>query len=248
MKERKFTVKNRSNERLVCIEILPTENPTIPLPAVILCHGFAWFKEEDGIFTELAQRLAKLGYVVYYFDFSGCGESEGDYQQTTLTKLVADLNVIWQEVSGYKYVDAKRLSLVGQSFGTNVVIASQLPIERLVLCGSFYNPYALLSGHMDEFNKDGVSSKYRSNGTDTLIGSQFWADFKHYDLEKLVAQYDCPILFIHGDNDRVVPLENAKPLVTAAKQGALHVIRDADHGLRPNLDGALNAITQFFVS
>ena len=70
---------NSFKDKLICIEALPEETTAEKLPVVILCHGFAYYKEEAGIFTEVAMRLTKRGFAVYYFDFSGCGISSGDF-------------------------------------------------------------------------------------------------------------------------------------------------------------------------
>ena len=250
MTERKFEITNASNEKLVCIEVLPTKEPNSPLPAVILCHGFAYFKEEDGIFTSLAKRLAAKGYAVYYFDFSGCGESEGNYTNTSLTKLTRDLRRVHEEITGLSYIDGDSISLVGQSFGTSVVIAAQiLNVVRVVLCGAFVDPYVLLSGLFDvgDFNEHGISTRGRSDGRVTTIGPQFWQDLKSYQLENLIEKFDCPILFVHGKLDNIVPMSNMWPLLQAAKHphGPI-VLEKSDHGLRPEREQAYRAIEAFF--
>ncbi len=52
---------------------------------IILCHGITVNKEEGGIFTNLAKKLAKVGFAVFRFDFRGHGESEGDSINLTVT-------------------------------------------------------------------------------------------------------------------------------------------------------------------
>src|SRR5580692_9122470 len=160
MTKRKFTVVNTTDEKLVCIEVLPEQRAS-KLPVVILCHGFAYFKEEDGLFTEVSKRLADIGYAVYYFDFSGCGESEGDYTNTTLTKLIQDLRSVYATVIKYPYIDLNNVSLISQSFGSNVIIGAQMKnLQRMVLCGSFTNAYKVLSELFTDFNEKGISTRY----------------------------------------------------------------------------------------
>jgi fermentation-respiration switch protein FrsA (DUF1100 family) len=150
------------------------------------------------------------------------------------------------EVKKFSYIDKTRFSLVGQSFGTNVVIAAQQKVERIVVCGSFHDPYTLLSNHVHEFNEDGISKSYHSSGRVTTIKPQFWSDFKAYDLPKLVATYNCPILFVHGEKDHLVPPDQAGPLIAAAKQAQVEMIKDSDHDLQPNREQAWQAIIDFF--
>lgn len=252
MRPRTFTVINKSGENLACVEVLPKDNPDGKFPVAILCHGFAYYKEEDGLFADMgiADRLQRRGYAVYYFDFSGCGESQGDYQNTSLTKLVDDLKSVYATISGYDYINETDLNLIGQSFGTSVVIASQLPnLRHIVLCGSFYNPYTLISGLFQDFHEFGISkrTKYKSERVITM-GSQFWSDLKTYDLVDSIRAYDCPILFVHGALDKTVPIGLMRPLLEAAQQPVGPVILPAsDHGLQPERAKVLEAVTDFFI-
>src|SRR3989338_1297035 len=56
--------------------------------AVILCHGFRSSKENKAAWAE---RLSD-NFAVLRFDFSGHGESGGDLEDVTLTRLLADMN------------------------------------------------------------------------------------------------------------------------------------------------------------
>lgn len=247
MNKRKFEIINKANERLVCVEVLPSV-ATEKYPVVILCHGYGYFKEEDGIFTEIAQRLAGIGYAVYYFDFSGCGESEGDYSQTTLTKLVSDLKSVVQEVSSYDYINDKDLSLISHSYGSNVVIAAQiLSVKRIAMSGSFANAFKVLSRVFPDFNEHGVSTRNSTSPRAGTIGPQFWKDIKSYDIPDLIKNFDCPILFIHGKLDTIVPLENMQPLFNAAKNpiGPI-ILQQSDHDLSPEREKAFRSVVEFF--
>ncbi len=248
MKTRKFGVLNDSNENLICVEVLPTIPKNQKFPVVILCHGYGYFKEEDGIFTEIAQRLSSIGWAVYYFDFSGCGESEGDYSQTTLTKLISDLKSVVQMVSAYDYIDEKNLSLVSHSYGSNVVIAAQiLGVKRIVMSGSFANAFNVLSRLFPDFNENGVSTRDSTSPRAGKIGPQFWKDIKTYDIADLIKNFDCPILFIHGKLDEIVPIKNMQPLFDAAENpiGPI-ILESSDHDLRPEREKAFRSVVEFF--
>lgn len=248
MNKRKFEIINKANEKLVCIEVLPSPPDGKRFPLVILCHGYGYFKEEDGIFTEIAQRLSKAGYAVYYFDFSGCGESEGDYSQTTLTKLVSDLKSVVKAVAAYDYIDENELSLISHSYGSNVVIAAQiLGVKRIAMSGSFANAFKVLSRLFPSFNENGVSTRDSTSPRAGKIGPQFWNDIKSYDIPDLIKNFDCPILFIHGKLDTIVPLENMQPLFNGAKNpiGPI-ILQKSDHDLSPEREKAFLSVIEFF--
>lgn len=247
MIKRKFTIENHDNEKLVCIEALP-QNYSGKLPVVIMCHGFGYFKEEDGLFIAISDRLTSLGYAVYYFDFSGCGESEGDYSKTTLTKLINDLKSIYEQVTSYDSNDPSRVSLISHSFGSNVIIGAQyMNLERMVLSGSFTNAYTVISNIFDEFYEHGLSRRKATSERSRIMGPQFWADLKKYNMEKLIANFNFPILFIHGVKDTVVPIKYMQPLLKASKNpiGPI-ILESSDHDLKPEREKAYEEITKFF--
>lgn len=232
----------------MCVEVLPVAAPQVSLPAVIMCHGFAYFKEEGGLFTDMAAVLAQQGYAVYYFDFSGCGESDGDYKDTSLTKLVADLKSVLKVVTGFSYINQQELSLVGQSFGTNVCVAAKVPnIKRMVLCGAFDNPHELLSSLFPDFDETKTVTRDRDDGRKTTLEPGFWKDIKQYDLPRDIATLSCPILFIHGELDDIVPLESGKRLMSYAQNATMEIVHKSNHGLRPGHIQVFTAITEFFV-
>lgn len=247
MKTTRFEVKNTSGESLTCIEVLP-DVVADKFPVVIMCHGFAYFKEEDGIFTESAKRLAKLGYAVYYFDFSGCGESEGDYSKTTLTKLIADLRSVYDEVTSRDYINSADVSLMSHSFGSNVIIGAQImTLKRIVLSGSFTNAPKVISDLFPNYDEFGISARHNSTGGITEIGSQFWKDLKTYDTTALVHNFTCPILYLHGKKDRIVPLEYMYPLFknTQNPVGPI-ILENSDHDLSEQRAEAFDSIDKFF--
>src|SRR3990167_7129130 len=112
---KKVQTENNAGETLVGLENKPEEDRN-KYPTVILVHGFGATKEEDGMFDDIAENLADNGILVYRFDFSGRGESEGDYANTSLTKQRDDLKSILDFVKSQPKVDSSRIGILGQSF------------------------------------------------------------------------------------------------------------------------------------
>jgi len=243
-------ISNNVSEKLACIEQRTDSKSPDKQPVVILCHGFAYFKEEDGIFVEMANILSKLGYVVFYFDFSGCGESEGDYKETSLTKLIDDLRSVVDFVKNLDYCDEDNISFIGQSFGTNVIIGSQFTdAKRIVLCGSFDQPKKILSDLFPQFDEKGTSVRRRSDGHITKINPQFWKDLKQYNMKDLVKSFECPVLYVHGGIDTIVPIEYMLDLYQNTKNTTDPLILElSDHGLNPQRDLLYSEIKSYFRS
>ena len=62
-----------------------------PHPAVILYHGFTGNRMESKfLFVQFARRLAAEGWGCVRFDFSGCGESDGEFKEMTLGREIEE--------------------------------------------------------------------------------------------------------------------------------------------------------------
>lgn len=233
MKENKIEIFNSFQEKLKGLENIP-EIALDKYPTVILAHGFGGEKTEVGMFDDIAKSLIENDFLVYRFDFSGCGESEGDYSKTSLTKLLKDLHSIIDFVKEQPKVNTNRLALVGMSFGTTVAVALNAPeIKSYVLLGSVVNPYEVLKNLFQQytFNPEGESFRVSSEGKNVKMGPQFWQDFSNYNLSKSISEIYKPICIIHGEKDTAAPLEEAKIFYENANEPKkLIVVKNSDHG------------------
>lgn len=106
------------------------------VPAVALCHGFGGNRAEFGYtFVRLAERLAERGVAAYRFDFAGCGDSDGDFDDLTVSDQVAQALAVLDALAGHPAVDPERLSLMGMSLGglTAQLAAARRPVRSLAL-------------------------------------------------------------------------------------------------------------------
>lgn len=247
MKEKKVSILNENNEKLVGIETTPSIEKE-KYPTVILAHGFGVTKEESGMFDNIAQNLSEAGILVFRFDFSGCGESEGDYSETSLSKLKSDLSKILEFVKSQPKVDTSRIGILGQSFGTATTITLEPKVKCLIMMGSIAYPKETLIELFGEgYNPDGISTRVRSNGTITKVKPQFWKDFESHHLLESIKKIHSPILFIHGEKDDKVPLSEMEAYFNNANEPKEKiVIEGADHGLRPHRDKMYKIVVDWF--
>ncbi len=247
MRETRVSVINEYNEKLVGIKTTPPDEKE-KYPAIILVHGFGVTKEESGMFDSLAQNLSGAGFLVYRFDFSGCGESEGDYSKTSLSKLKSDLSKILEFVKSQPEADNSKIGILAQSFGTAITIALEPKVKCLVMMGSTSHPKKILIRLFnDGYNPSGISTRVKSNGTITEIKPQFWKDFENHDLVESVRRIHCPLLFIHGGKDNIVPLSEMEAYFNNANEPKEKIIIEgADHGLRPYRDKMYKIVVDWF--
>lgn len=240
-------IKNKFGETLVGVETLPSKGEN-KYPAVVEVHGFAYFKEEDGIFVEVAKRLSEIEIGSYRFDFSGCGESEGNYAATTVTKLKDDLATILEYVKQRPTTDSERVGILAQSFGTTTTIALAPEIKSLVLMGSFLNGKKVLANLFGKgYNPDGLSIEIHSDRPPTEINPAFWQDFENHNLTLSLQKINCPLLLIHGSEDDHVPPSEMETIYQFANQPKEKlIIKGGDHGMTPKRDEMYKAVVDWF--
>jgi fermentation-respiration switch protein FrsA (DUF1100 family) len=244
--EKKIQIKNSSGETLVGIEVLPEKGGKFPV--VVMAHGFAYFKEEDGIFVEVGKRLAEIGTASYRFDFSGCGESEGDYSKTTLSKLRDDLNTILEYVKQRQTTDVEKIGIFAQSFGTTTTIALSPKIKSVILMGSFMNGHEILRRHFGSgYNPNGISTRTHDDGRITKMEPSFWKDFEKHNMKELLKNMHASLLLIHGSKDDIVALSSMEKIYEVANAPKEKVIiQGADHGLEPKREEMYKVVVDWF--
>ncbi len=228
---------------------LTIANPGSPL--IILVHGFAGNRDENGLFTAARDYLLGHGFSVLRFDHRGCGESGGSYSEVRISDLRQDLlHVI-------KYVGMMRddlapesIGLVGFSLGAATGILAN---SRRVNSYVFWSPAINTADDMlpryqttevsQELEKYGVFSK-----AGLKVGSGLIEDLRQNgalkDLEQ--GKFRHNVLIVHGMADQRISYkssEAAKDFLGARSRICL--LKEADHSFRndPNAREALFAAT-----
>ncbi len=92
-----------------------------PWPAVALFHGFTGSRMEARfLFVSFSRLLARQGIASARFDFMGSGESDGEFQDVTLSGEIADAGAVLDWLARVPGVDPRRLLLLGLSAGGTV--------------------------------------------------------------------------------------------------------------------------------
>ena len=204
-------------------------------PLVIVCHGFTGSKEGGGGATAMADALAGRGFATLLFDFTGCGESEGLWEEITLTRQVEDLAAVvrWARSKGYR-----RITLNGRSFGGATVLAYAAADERIAAVCTWaavarplplFQSFARCGADLEGTAEDRIAL-LDDSGT-VGLPRRFFQDLQRYDLPGCAAQLaPRPLLLIHGTADEVVPVEDGRLLYDrAGEPKELSLIEGADH-------------------
>jgi len=192
---------------------------------IVACHGLFSTKDSDK-WRALGESLTGAGYGLLRIDFRGCGDSEGDLEETTISGRMRDLAAAIECVKKrpcYK----PPIGLVGSSLGGMMVLVEASNNNEIGAVAAMAAP-ASISPSSE------VKASLREKGyfqyPEARLNKDFWEDGGRYRLKEIVPQISCPTLLIHGDKDEQVPLKNASILYNSLKGvKKLEVIAGGDH-------------------
>jgi dipeptidyl aminopeptidase/acylaminoacyl peptidase len=205
------------------------QSPHRNAPCIVMSHGFE--SSMDGNKWQLlVPWFSARGFATLRFNYRGCGEgttkSEGAFEETTLSSRIADYHGGLDFLQGTD-VDTQRIGVIGSSFGATIILAA--PDERIKVLVALAAPYAfppLAEEEQAHLQKQG----YLVLPSGNKLGVGFFRDLEHYDVLQQVRQIGKPVLIIHGSQDEVVPIENARAIYAAsAGVKKLEIIEGADH-------------------
>ncbi len=170
--------------------------------ALLICHGIG---ETVDHWIRAQELLAENGVASLVFNYAGCGRSTGWISADGCERdAAAAFEALQQAVPGV------RVSLLGFSLGSGVAaaVAQRLAPARLVLCAGY-----------PAFRE----AAYRFGVPRVLCGvvPDLWRS------EATLAGCSVPVLVVHGDRDRLFPVEMGERLARASGGGVGGGARDA---------------------
>lgn len=196
--------------------------------------------------TRIANTLALNGVAVLRFDFTGLGDSQGDFSDTNFTSNVTDL-VSAADFLRLNY-QAPQL-LIGHSLGGTAALHAAGDISEckaVVTIGSPANADHLLhlfKQDVETIQQNGVAIVDIA-GRNFKIQKQFIEDLKSHGIEDKISKLRRALLVFHSPIDDIVSIEQAGIIFTKAKHPKSFIILDnANHLLTSNSDASYVADT-----
>ena len=210
---------------------------------VIIVHGYGSCKNGKTS-LDIAKELTARGINAFRIDLDGCGESEGNFAEQTVTSMADDI------VSSIKYIESlgyKGIDLLGASGGaiSSMVAVLEYPHVRKLALKSPVSDYVEQrimnwgEEKMKEWKEKGFLILKKSRG-DMRANYSFHEDAHKHIMYDKVKEIKCPTLIIHGNMDSMVSLEQSKKVINGFPNAQLIILKGANHDLSIDGDRSLS--------
>lgn len=238
MKRReKIKLPNGKGQDLSALLELPLDMD--PYAVAIFAHCFTCNKNFTAM-RNVSRALQANDMAVLRFDFTGLGESEGEFSDTTFASNLDDLTVA-ADFMEERFPGIPRI-LVGHSLGGAAVLHAAQKIDNvaaLVTIGAPFEPYHvthLFDDKLDELESTG-KAEINIGGRPITIGKKFLDDIKERSPVDIIKELKKPILILHSPQDHIVEIKNAAKIYQAAFHPKSFVsLNGADHMLSDTTD------------
>jgi len=209
-----------------------------PRATALFAHCFTCSK--DNLAAKLiADGLVRRGFAVLRFDFTGLGNSEGEFANTHFSSNVADLIRAADHLRAEHHAPAL---LIGHSLGGAAVLAAAERIpeaKAVVTIGAPSDPahvVGLFKDHVDTIRAAG-EAEVSLAGRLFKIRRSFLDDVASQSIANHVANLRRALLIFHAPTDDTVGIENATQIFVAAKHPKSFIsLAGADHLLTKRAD------------
>ncbi len=187
-----------------------------PLATALIAHCFTCGKDIAAA-SRIARSLVKHGYAVMRFDFTGLGNSDGDFANTNFSSNVQDL------IAAADFLRSKNLApsiLIGHSLGGTAVLnaAGSIPESLgVVTIGSPADAQHVshqFACDIDTINAEG-EAQVNLAGRAFTIKKQFLDDINNTSVDH-IAKMKKDLLVLHSPTDETVSVREAERIYKAA--------------------------------
>ena len=182
--------------------------------------------------VHVARALAARGIGVLRFDFSGLGESDGDFAESTFSTNVGDLVAAAEAMAAAGFAPGL---LIGHSLGGTAALAAagKLPgVRGVATIGAPFEPGHVkreLEPVLDRIEAEG-EAEIRLDGRPFIFRKAFVEDLAVHDPGQSIGALGRPLLILHAPRDEIVDIDNATAIFAAARHPKSFIALDgADH-------------------
>ena len=206
----RVTFENKRGQRLSGILEFPDENP---VAFGLFSHCFTCTKDLKAI-VRISRRLAELGIAVLRFDFTGLGNSQGDFSETNFDTNCQDVVAAHDFLAQHHHPPQL---LIGHSLGGAAMIqmAQQMESARALVTIASPSTTQHLADYLALSNpaiEDQGQGEVTIGGQSYLLKKQLIENLRQQDLPAALKQLTLPHLMFHPDADDTLPYWHAEKM------------------------------------
>ena len=240
-----FYIENNGG-RIHCRLDLPPECKRCPL--LLIFHGLTGHMEEEQI-SALAKAVNEIGYASLRADLYGHGKSDGIFADHTISIWLEQVLAVTNHAKSLPFVTD--LYMAGHSQGglaaalaagirpadyrALILLSPALNICEDARRGIFLHDFRFVPG---QFPESFAFSGHELNGS-------YLADAAKIHAEDTLRQYTRPILFVHGDQDEIVPLSVSQKAAALYRNSKLVILPGDDHDYHLHTGMMTEAVKKF---
>ena len=224
----KVSFPNNEGQTLAAALELPNSAPKF---YALFAHCFTCSKDINAA-TRISRRLCDNGVAVLRFDFTGLGNSEGDFSNTNFSSNVQDI------ISAAKFLEESHESLtllIGHSLGGAAILAAAQQLKSVKAIVTIAAPATGIHiQHLITDSKQNIQNEKEAEvslgGRTFTIKNQFLEDIEKYNTTDYISKLGKALLVFHSPVDTIVSIDEAARIYTAAKHPKSFIsLENADH-------------------
>lgn len=229
MQTQRLTFKGATGAQLSARLELPVGEQ--PVAFALFAHCFTCTKQYKAV-VNISRALSRERVGVLRFDFTGLGESEGDFAETTFSSNVGDL------VAAARYLEREYRApsiLIGHSLGGAAVLqaAHEIPeCKAVVTIAAPAEPRHVkkhLKSSIEDIERRGAAEVLLA-GRPFTITKKFLDDLNAQNMAEVIRTLGRALLIFHSPNDSIVGVENAARIYETADHPKSYIeLNGADH-------------------
>ena len=202
-----------------------------PIAQAIFTHCFTCSKDHAASYR-ICKALSKQGIQVLRFDFTGLGNSQGDFSTTNFSSNINDIKSAYTFLAENYQIPQ---ILIGHSLGGIAATAAACElaeIQAVVTIASPNRPAHILDHfeqHLPKILEQGFDD-VTIFGRSLRLNKDYVEDLKSYDKKQFIRELNKPILIFHSPFDDIVSIDEAAKIFMEAKHPKSFISLDeTDH-------------------
>ncbi len=244
MQKIKFEFANVAGHKLAGLLETPDDESSVCAHA-LFAHCFTCGKDIAAA-SRISRALAAEGIAVLRFDFTGLGNSDGDFANTNFSSNVDDLI---RAAEALATAGKPPQILIGHSLGGAAVLAAAARIESVEAVVTIGAPAtAQHVEHLFRDDRERIEAAGEAvvslGGREFRIQRQFLDDLDRHASTERLRDLDAALLIFHSPRDEIVSIDEAARIYQAARHPKSFISLDrADHLLSNAADSQYVART-----